>query len=86
MVEWTASLFGAGAPNDPPAFGYPYRAEDGREDPTAGAEVRRVLRGGAWAYDDVYARAAARVDLLADYRYYDNGFRLAAAAVSPVQD
>ncbi len=44
--EWTRSLWGREVSR--PAFGYPYDAEDGREDPGAGDEVLRVLRGGAF--------------------------------------
>jgi formylglycine-generating enzyme required for sulfatase activity len=82
--EWTASLFGAGGPNEPATFGYPYRPGDGREDPSAGAEVRRVLRGGAWHDALVDARAAPRVEFPPDGRSSDVGFRLSAAFASPI--
>ena len=82
--EWTSSLFGSGGSNEPATFRYPYRADDGREDPSAGSDVRRVLRGGAWSYDYVYARAAARDALHPGYRNYDLGFRLAVAVASPI--
>jgi formylglycine-generating enzyme required for sulfatase activity len=48
--EWTSSLYKP----------YPYRAEDGREDPSG--EGRRCLRGGAWAYFAIDARSARRDD------------------------
>jgi formylglycine-generating enzyme required for sulfatase activity len=40
MLEWTSSL-------DRP---YPYRADDGREDPTVAGE--RIVRGGNYIFDD----------------------------------
>jgi formylglycine-generating enzyme required for sulfatase activity len=74
--QWTSSLFGPGA-SDEAAFSYPYRPEDGREDPGAGSNVRRVLRGGSWSVDRVYARATCRVDRLPGNRNNGHGFRLA---------
>ena len=46
--EWTASLY----------RDYPYRADDGREDP--GAEGPRVVRGGSWYSYRRVARCASR--------------------------
>ena len=54
------SLFGAGLDLEKAPFAYPYDPGDGREDPEAGPDVRRVLRGGAWFVDLVDARAAYR--------------------------
>ena len=48
--EWTESAYRA----------YPYRREDGREDPTI-ADARRVLRGGSWVNFHVKARCAGRL-------------------------
>ena len=48
--EWTRSLF----------KGYPYQAEDGRENLEAGAEGLRVVRGGSFRYCRNYARCASR--------------------------
>ncbi|MFN7954923.1 MAG: SUMF1/EgtB/PvdO family nonheme iron enzyme [bacterium] len=55
---------------------YPYRADDEREKLDAGAESRRVVRGGAYFYDPRYARSAARLDLNPDYRIDSIGFRV----------
>ena len=53
--EWTNTL----------SRDYPYRAEDGREDPEA--EGSRVLRGGSWNYYQRYARCAFRSGNHPDY-------------------
>lgn len=81
VEEWTSSLFGAGSQSDPATFRYPYGTEDGREDPTAGNDVRRVLRGGAWNDHRVFTRAAARGDRHPGIRPNDFGFRLVAGPV-----
>jgi hypothetical protein len=68
--EWTSSLF----------KGYPYRLEDGREDPASGGN--RVPRGGSW--HDFYqrrARVSARSTYAPDYFFSIVGFRLVVAPV-----
>jgi len=76
--EWTRSLWGPDWRR--PAFGYPYRADDGREDISPGDDVARVVRGGSWVNYRELARCAGR------RWYYPNssndslGFR----CVSPV--
>ncbi len=79
--EWIGSLFG----KDPnrTEFAYPYDAGDGREDPEASSEIRRVVRGGAWYGDLVSARSAYRHDNQPGYRNCDIGFRLVAVS-SPI--
>ncbi|WP_298819277.1 formylglycine-generating enzyme family protein [Chloroflexus sp.] len=63
--EWTSSL-------DRP---YPYRADDGREDPAAPG--RRILRGGCYANPQGYARCACRFRLQPTMRNQFLGMRLA---------
>lgn len=63
--EWTASL----------DLGYPYAADDGREDPRAFG--RRILRGGCYANPHGFARCACRFRLLPTVRNPFMGFRLA---------
>jgi formylglycine-generating enzyme required for sulfatase activity len=65
--EWTWSL----------RRDYPYDAEDGREDPTAGGS--RVLRGGAFLDNLWYARCAARGRRNPHSRYRNFGFRVVVA-------
>jgi formylglycine-generating enzyme required for sulfatase activity len=67
--EWTRSLYGLWMLKEERfdaalKFPYPYNdAQDGREDPYAGSEMARVLRGGAFnarvalSYRSVFVRA-----------------------------
>jgi formylglycine-generating enzyme required for sulfatase activity len=66
--EWTSSLYRP----------YPYRADDGREDPTA--EGVRVVRGGAFSLIGWNARAACRLRYAPDRRSDHGGFRVLVAA------
>jgi hypothetical protein len=66
--EWTSSL----------CQDYPYRAEDGREDPFS-SELR-VSRGGSFYADGAAARCAHRGWYSPDGRHGLNGFRLVVAA------
>lgn len=75
--EWTHSLWGESA--SPPNFGYPYCSEDGREDPSAAANVRRVLRGGSF-YSGVWSiRCAYRDGDFPGYRGGTESFRVVIA-------
>ena len=62
--EWTSSLFEE----------YPYRAGDGREDPTD--RGRRVLRGGSSADEAKLVRCAGRGKGSPAYNYYNLGLRV----------
>ncbi|MFN0299749.1 MAG: formylglycine-generating enzyme family protein [Burkholderiales bacterium] len=64
--EWTRSQYKP----------YPYRTEDGREDLSAGDDVRRVVRGGSFDFDPENARCAFRLRLLPDGHYDPVGFRV----------
>ena len=77
VFEWTRSLWGADMKE--PEFGYPYDPFDGREELQAGNRVLRVLRGGGFYYNFVYARATYRVRSYPDYRVRTRGFRVAIA-------
>ncbi len=50
---WTLSIY------DQEKFSYPYQSDDGRED-IHQTGVKRVLRGGSWAFNLVLARAVYR--------------------------
>jgi formylglycine-generating enzyme required for sulfatase activity len=78
VYEWTVSLWGRDMKE--PAFKYPYDPTDGREDLEADKGVLRVLRGGAFYYDALYARAAYRVRSYPDYRVRTRGYRVCMAA------
>jgi formylglycine-generating enzyme required for sulfatase activity len=75
--EWTRSLWGQNL--RAPQFLYPYDANDGREDPSAPTDMRRILRGVSFLNDRTTARCASR------YRYSPGnffptvGFRVALA-------
>lgn len=77
--EWTRSLWGEDLSNA--GFKYPYAATDGREDLAAGTSVPRVLRGGAFNYDERDVRCAVRLGDYPDLRNLSLGFRV---VVSPL--
>ena len=62
--EWTASVYRP----------YPYRPDDGRNDPEAGGS--RVVRGGSWGDVRRYARCAVRYRNAPGGFSYDCGFRV----------
>lgn len=78
--DWTSSLYGVR--QDRADFGYPYRADDGRENHLAGADVTRVARGGSWFWAAEYARATTRYVLYPDGRNFNLGFRLARSVAA----
>jgi len=66
--EWTSSLYAA----------YPYRKDDGREDPKA--DGPRVLRGGTYAVDGRKARCLVRLEANPTEATLATGFRCARDA------
>jgi iron(II)-dependent oxidoreductase len=72
--EWTSSLWGEDFWT--PEFKYPYDPEDGRENPSAGNDVFRVLRGGSFSNSWTLARCALRNRELPDFRNLSFGFRI----------
>jgi len=76
--EWTRSLWGTNP--DHASFQYPYHPGDGREDEEAAAQVRRVLRGGSFAYGRAGVRAAYRRRDSPDVRLHYIGFRVTISA------
>ena len=70
--EWTGSAYRP----------YPYRPDDGREDPEV-ADVRRVVRGGSWSGTRDYARCAYRDSCPPDDRDGDLGFRVVRGSPIP---
>jgi iron(II)-dependent oxidoreductase len=72
--EWTRSLWGENFGK--PAFGYPYRTDDGRENLEAPDAVLRVSRGGGFYYGAGGARSSARFMHFPEDRYWLRGFRL----------
>ena len=77
--EWTRSLWGQ--EGEEPDFEYPYDPQDGRENPEAGDDVRRVVRGGSWNDGRYGFRCAFREGYIRpDYGHNTLGFRV---VVSP---
>ena len=70
--EWTRSKWGRRSRT--PDYGYPYDPEDGRE-ALDGPDLR-VLRGGSWYDEHMFARCAFRYRCVPDGFDYDVGFRV----------
>ena len=64
VAQWTSSLFKP----------YPYRIDDGRENPSG--KGNRVLRGGGFMQNDILVRSAARYEQPAGYGDGFIGFRV----------
>ena len=78
--EWTRSLWGEdGEKSD---FGYPYDPGDGRENPEAERDVRRVLRGGEFDEGAWSVRCACRLGVDPDSHWNSSGFRVVASPVT----
>jgi formylglycine-generating enzyme required for sulfatase activity len=71
--EWCSSRWGKDWQK--PDFGYPYRADDGRED--LQSNDLRMLRGGSWLNSRDNARCASRIGINPDNRLNFVGFRVA---------
>jgi formylglycine-generating enzyme required for sulfatase activity/outer membrane protein assembly factor BamD (BamD/ComL family) len=69
--EWTSTLY----------LGYPYKADDGREDLEAGR--LRVLRGGSYVDGQDNVRAASRGGMEPSEVHGNNGFRCASSSSEP---
>ncbi len=72
--EWTRSLWGTDW--NTPDFGYPYDADDGREDLEAAENVRRVRRGGGFDDSARDVRCASRYRLNPGSHGRNLGFRV----------
>ncbi|MEI2690757.1 MAG: formylglycine-generating enzyme family protein [Anaerolineae bacterium] len=70
--EWTRSKWGRRIRR--PDYGYPYDPEDGREN-LDGPDLR-VMRGGSWYDEQMFARCAYRDRDIPDDFDYDRGFRV----------
>jgi len=79
--EWTRSLWGRDFST--PDFKYPYLLDQEREDLNAPKEALRVLRGGSFGNESVFARCAFRFRLNPDFRNGDLGFRVVVSPVLP---
>ncbi|MCE7979945.1 MAG: NACHT domain-containing protein [Caldilinea sp. CFX5] len=75
--EWASSLWGIDGQKL--TYGYPYDPADGREKLAAGADTRRVVRGGSFVNSQLNVRCAARGRLCPDNRLSDVGFRVVRA-------
>ena len=74
VFEWTRSAWGHSRHN--PDFAYPYDPTDGREYRGAHINARRVVRGGAYYYDDNCVRVATRNVFMPWIRHPGGGFRV----------
>ncbi len=77
--EWLSTLWGTD--KDHPEFGYPYRADDGRENRYASDNMLRMVRGGGWKYSADLIRAAYRDWNAATVRGNGLGFRVVAPVI-----
>jgi len=74
--EWTISLYDV---SDEPGR-YPYVAQDGREDVSAGPGTSRIVRGASCEDDQWAAHALVRRVQKPGFRYFTLGFRVVVAA------
>lgn len=79
VFEWCSTIYGESGSEDglpTRTFGYPYRADDGREDALASPAQTRVVRSGGWASTRIHCRCVIRNDPHPDEGDDDRGFRL----------
>jgi formylglycine-generating enzyme required for sulfatase activity len=75
--EWTLTVWGVEVSQ--PGFGYPYRLDDGRDDPAADGYMPglyRVVRGGSYRENAASLRCARRTASPPDSRLRWRGFRI----------
>ena len=72
VIQWTSSLWGKSYGR--PSFGYPYNADDGRENPDSTQD--RILRGSYYLTPAPYVRIANRDDVMPKYSSDDTSFRV----------
>lgn len=75
--EWTRTIW------DKDKFKYPYQVDDGRENRDREDKAPRVLRGGAFYFDENFARCAYRYFWNPDLRFSLFGFRVVVSPVLP---
>lgn len=77
VQEWTSTIWGEG--RQEPAYPYPYRADDGRENLEANLRnprLRRIYRGGAYNDNPAQLRCTARGHRNPDSITTNRGFRI----------
>jgi formylglycine-generating enzyme required for sulfatase activity len=73
--EWTGTIWGANP--TAPDFPYPYKAQDGRENPKTEGAIYRIFRGGSYEAKPGELRCTARNWYAPDSKDRRRGFRLA---------
>lgn len=71
--EWTTSLWGPAG--NAALFKYPYHTDDGRDDLNAPDNIRRVVRGGGYYYDDKCSNCVVRNRAFTKNTHDGCGFR-----------
>ncbi|TGO55078.1 hypothetical protein BCON_0097g00350 [Botryotinia convoluta] len=77
--DWCSTLWGEDVSTS--TFPYPYRGDDGRENVDAGAEIRRVIRGGCFSSSREEISCTCRGSLEPDGCWRGNGFRIVVANI-----
>ncbi len=87
VLEWTSSAYGPrtlkdGKLNTELKYGYPYRADDGRENLYLDTDMAHAVRGGSWIRDERNARCAVRGGFTPDYWDFNLGVRIVVSPIS----